>query len=1133
MLLRLFIFNLFLLAGILVQAQVNDNFSDTNFTDNPVWLGDDSLWQVNASLQLQSKGTTGTTKDIYLVTQNNLIQHIEWRLQIRFNFSPSTQNFCRYYLTADQTNLKSNLNGYYLQFGGSTGNTDTISLYKQEGSKRTRIIAGRPATVAKSNNIVDIKVNRDSLGNWTLYSDTTSSGNFILEGSANDNTFTTTAYTGFFARFTSGNVSNFYLDNVYIGEPIVDINPPLLESFALINDSTLQLHYNEALESNAVNDVANFELNNNFPTITHTKLADDLKSIIIAFDHSFVLTNNYVLTIKNIQDLHHNIANDTSISFLFYKPAIDDIVINEIMPDPSPSNGLPDAEFIELFNRSNYPIAIGNWKINDLSTSATIPSFTIQPKAYVIICSPANENLFKPYGTTLAVPFLPGLNNDGDLVQLTTANNTLINQIKYDLSWYTSTTKKEGGWSMELINPYTLCKGTDNWQATEKTTGGTPGQVNSFHSLIPDTVKPTILKWYYKNDKNLVLICNEKMDSLTMQQVKLNVTGNTIASIAVIGSRFDSILITLSNVMVDRQTYTLKIDSAFDCSLNKIADNTVISFTYIPIKAAQQNDILITEIYANPKPNTALPDAEYIELYNRSSNIVSLNHFKIKSGSTITNIENVQLYPDSFIAICDDSNLPLFINYKNVISVATLPTFSLDDEIVLYNESNYIIHQIAYKQSWFNNNVKADGGWSIEMIDTKNPCGLASNWTASKNNKGGTVGFVNSVKGISLDNTKTLVNRIYPANSHTIEVYFNKTLDSTSACNKNIFSINPPLNGSFVFDFKDDYLSQLRITTTDSLKQGQVYSIKTDSAKDCAGNTLADENPFSFALCKPADSNDLAINELLFNPTIDGIDFIEIYNKSNLFVDIKDVFIANRNASGLIENFYNLADSGYMLLPNNYYIISTDENIVKQHYQVINNKNCIRLNAMPSFNDDAGTALLFTKPENIFDELSYDDKMHFDLLDNKEGVSIERIDFNRSTTDRNNWSSASSTSGFATPTYKNSQYLVAANKALALNIEPEIFTPNNDGINDVVNFTYKLDKNNYSGTILVYNSNGVLVKNILNNAPLGAEGIITWNGLSDKNQALPVGIYIVYFDYFNTDGGSDSIKKTLIIGKSY
>ena len=1123
----------FLWANIQLKAQVFDDFSDGNFSANPTWEGDDSLWQINNNFQLQSKGTSGSAKDICLSTQANFQKNTEWRLSIQLNFSPSTQNFCRFYLAADQINLKGNLNAYYIQFGGSTGNTDSISLYKQEGAMRTRIIAGRPATVSKTNNNIAIKVNRDSLGNWILYSDTAANGNFVLEGNVFDTTFKSTEYTGIFARFTSTNVSNFYFDNLYIGEPIIDLNPPKIENYSFINDSVIQINFNERLDINTANNISNFELNYSFPVIINTELSSDNKSILVRFKNSFISTNNYILTLKNISDLANNVMPDTNVSFWFYKPSIDDIVINEIMPDPSPSNGLPDAEFMELYNRTNHPIDISNWKIFDLTGFVSIPNYIIQPKEYLIISNPTNENLFKSYGKTLAVPFLVTLNNDADLVQLVNTKGEIMNQIKYDLSWYQSDVKANGGYSLELINPYVLCKGVDNWIGAGSSVGGTPGNVNFSNNMNPDNTRPLVKNFYYTNDKNLVMVFNEKMDLNSFQNIKLSLNGNTILSKTVSGVRNDSLFILFNNALVDRQNYTLQIDSAFDCSMNKIADNSNVSFTYIPIQAALQNDIIITEVSPNPKPNMALQDAEYIEVFNRSKNIISLNNFKIKKGSTITSIGNIQLYPDSFLVICDDSKLPLFSGFNNVISVPNFPTLSLDDEIVLLNENNHIIHQIAYKQTWYNNNVKADGGWSLEMIDTKNPCGTASNWSASKSTNGGTIGKQNSVKGTNEDRALPMLDRIYPVNNNTVELYFNETLDSLSACKINNFTFNPSLSGPFVFDFKDVFLTTLRLKLNDSLKQNQVYTLKINAVNDCAGNTINAENNFEFGLTKPADTNDIAINEILFNPKTDGVDFVEIYNKTNQFIDIKNLWIGNRNAGNLIDNFYPMADSGYMLLPKNYYVLTTNPEIIKQQYFVQNNHHFITLKTLPSMNDEEGTLVLFSKPETIFDELKYDDKMHFTLIDNKEGVSLERIDFNRKTNDRSNWTSAASTSNFATPTYKNSQYLKSNNNAEFLSIEPEVFTPNNDGVNDLVNFTYQFNKNNYTANLNIYNSNGNLVKMLLNNAPLGTEGIVSWNGLSDKNQSLPVGIYVVNFEYFNTDGTTDSLKKTLVIGKSF
>ena len=65
-----------------------------------------------------------------------------------------------------------------------------------------------------------------------------------------------------------------------------------------------------------------------------------------------------------------------------------DIVINEILADPSPVVGLPNCEFIELRNNSKQSINLYKWKIDNGSTTGTIATeFILGPDSLVILCS--------------------------------------------------------------------------------------------------------------------------------------------------------------------------------------------------------------------------------------------------------------------------------------------------------------------------------------------------------------------------------------------------------------------------------------------------------------------------------------------------------------------------------------------------------------------------------------------------------------------------------------------------------------------------------------------------------------------------------------------------------------------------
>jgi len=1110
-------------------AQVNENFSDGNFTSNPVWFGDDSLFIVNANFQLQSKGTTGTSKDISLSTANNLIDSTQWNCWVRFNLSPSSQNFCRFYLISDQPNLKGNLNGYFIQFGGVTGNTDSITLYKQKGNSFTRIIGGRPATVSKTNNLLRIKVLRNKTGNWQLFSDTLGGNKFALEGIGFDNEFTTSIYSGFYARFTSTNISNYYWDDVYIGPILVDTIPPKIDTIDVLDWKTIRVNFSEEVDAVSALDTLNYLLDNiSRPTNIYFENANNL-SVIIEFRDSFTNGTNHTISTFGIKDLNNNSLALQNFLFLFYNVQAFDVLISEFMSDPTPSVGLPSEEFIELYNRSHFNINLSNWMITDGTSKPLLPNVDIKPDSFLIICAAMNYSLFSSFGKTIGINNFPSLNDAGDMILLKDKNGNTIHQINYDLNWYNDKNKKNGGWSIEMQNPFDLCKGRKNFAASVDIKGGTPGRKNSTWSILPDTKQPKIVSCKLISADTALILFDDKMDSFSLTTAIISMSNSTtISSRNVCGEFFDSLIISFSKPLIGNVEYTLQIKNAKDCNQNSVDSNLSFKLLYFLPDTAKNDDIVINEIMANPSTNIGLPNAEYIELYNTSSRKISLKNWTIEDENNKAILPDYVLLPDSFILITSTSGIAYYQNYSNAIGVTNCPSLGNDGDILrLKNQSGQIIHAINYTSDWYNDNVKKNGGWSLEMIDPKNPCGGKENWNASINILGGTPGKLNSINGFMRDVTPPKLIKAYPEDNKNIRLTFNEPLDSVSILHSGFASVNP-IGRSSTFKLFPDFYSSLTVHFTDSFHTKNVYRILVDSIKDCAGNKIAEDDFADFGLSEKTEVGDFVINEILFNPFTGGVDFVELYNRSDKVIDLQKLFIANTNADNSVNEMYPISADGFTLFPNDYCALTSNTDILKQQYFSPNTKNFIQCN-MPSYNDNSGTVLVIDVYGNRYDQFSYDENMHFPLLTDKSGVSLERIDFNRPANDRTNWTSAS-TKLNATPAYRNSQFVSGNANNEHLNAEPECFSPDDDGYKDVLNIHYSLDESGYTGNLFLLNSSGVMVKQLLKNEILGATGISSWNGFTDKNEKAPTGIYIAYFEAFNLKGDTKNYRCVFVLG---
>ncbi len=551
----------------------------------------------------------------------------------------------------------------------------------------------------------------------------------------------------------------------------------------------------------------------------------------------------------------------------------------------------------------------------------------------------------------------------------------------------------------------------------------------------------------------------------------------------------------------------------------------------LPFYSWAQNryDVVIDEIMADPTPQVSLPTNEWIELKNVSANPVNLQNWRIGDATGQSGpMPNFVLQPDSFVIICTGSAVAAMQAYGRVISVTSFPSLDNDGDLIfLKSNTGLLIHGISYSLSWYQNAVKSEGGWTLEMIDTKNPCAGISNWKASADAKGGSPGIKNSVDAANIDQAHPSVKNAYAPDNLNIVIVFDEPVDSLKGATMANYSIDGGLNiqaASTISPLFDKV--QLRLTT--AMQANTIYTITVNNVTDCKNNAIGSKNKTKVGLPVDAAATEMVINEILFNPK-NGSDYVEFYNRSSKIFDANKLYIANRNSSGVISSIKLVSSTPFYIFPADYLVVTEDAINLSLDYRVQNPDAVFVLSSLPSFSDTEGDAILLNFQGVVVDEVKYKDDWHFALIADPEGISLERIDPDGPTQDAGNWHSAASTAGFGTPTYKNSQYKLLQSINATIEVTPKVFSPDNDGRDDIATIQYKTTEPGYVANVAIYDANGRPVRNLVKNGTLGLQGYWVWDGLDDKRMKLPVGTYILFTELYNLNGKKETFKNVVVL----
>jgi hypothetical protein len=432
-----------------------------------------------------------------------------------------------------------------------------------------------------------------------------------------------------------------------------------------------------------------------------------------------------------------------------YSQVYNSLVMTEIMADPTPVAGLPAVEYLELYNRAGHPILLKNWKLVLGTRSATFPDTVIQPDEYVLICNKTSEAALQAFGKIIPLSTF-SLSNDGSTVSLYQPTGQLVFSVTYEAAWWPAG-KRDGGYSIEMIDINNPCGEQNNWQVSEDKRGGTPAMENSVHGNNPDSEPPVVERVDIEASAELKLVANKRLDSLNaVSGAIIELTGRKILKRKLESPQFCTLILTLDSPLLNNEEYSLSIKNLSDCSGNLLRQANLS--VGLPSKP-DSGDVVLNEILFNPPEG----GVDFVEIYNRSAKYIALKNWSlanVKNGEPdvfrILSTDDFILPPHHYLALTTSPDIvkKLYPTEKpgHFLRLSSLPAYSnAEGGVVLANENKQVYDRFDYNEDMHDPLIHDTKGVSLEKADVNLSSKIISNWHSAASTTGNaTPGYANS-----------------------------------------------------------------------------------------------------------------------------------------------------------------------------------------------------------------------------------------------------------------------------------------------------------------------------------------------------------------------------------------------------
>ncbi|MEN0002933.1 MAG: lamin tail domain-containing protein [Bacteroidota bacterium] len=723
-------------------GQLSDSFSDANLRDDPIWFGQPHHFVPNAmQLQLQNESAQ-SNNTTFLYTPLRLAEDstITFQFELQLDFAPSSSNFAKVVLWSASPDLFAERQSVWLKIGGISGQEDAVELYHTKEGSSTLLLSGTLGAVGTAPVHLSIKVQYTPAGQWSLWADYGQTGQFNFEGIAHYPLPQLAGFFGLIYHYTSSRADQFAFDNLLVEPTQADTTSPAITRLQVTSDTTLLLHFSEPIAPISLQ-ASNFLL----PGISTEVVTTQFDSLHPTAVHLYLSQPLYSpsaqqLRIPVLSDYYGN-ASAVNTTFEFMRqeqPAVGDLLLTEIMADPTPSQGLPEVEYLEIYNSSDKVLTLEGSVICINQSCKTLPALALWPEEWLLLAAPADTALLAPFGKILGIPAFPSLPNSGATIALYTPDQVLLQELSYDASWYRDTEKAEGGFSLELQQLSLPNNCALHWNASNHHLGGSPSAPNS---LAPPPPTNRLLEVFPLSPFELELRFQQPLAEAIPPTVFTIFPSMEITEASLQYPERTAVLVQLADTLEKGRRYELSVDpSLLDCLHRPPQTQVAASFGWS--ETPYTNDILINEMLFDPPTG----GADYVELYNPSDKVINLNGFRLNNplkegGDTTTFItQDYLLFPQELVVLTEDTTalrqfFPSSIPGKML--AAKLPTLADDIGSLAIAWQGLAIDRFDYEASMHHPLLINTEGVALERLHPDFPTQNHSNWHSAA----ATVGF--------------------------------------------------------------------------------------------------------------------------------------------------------------------------------------------------------------------------------------------------------------------------------------------------------------------------------------------------------------------------------------------------------